>query len=54
MNSDLSAMQSKLVPIEQWLSDDSLEDIYSSVYWNDIEEERKNCGGLLTATTPDA
>jgi len=30
----------KLSPIEQWVSDESLMDIYTSAYWNDIDEEK--------------
>lgn len=31
----------QLCPVEQWISDESLKEIYTSDYWNDIEEERK-------------
>ncbi len=30
-----------LLPVVQWLTDDELAAIYSSNYWNDIEEEKK-------------
>ncbi len=30
-----------LAPVERWITDDELKDIYSSSYWNDIEDEKK-------------
>ncbi len=28
-------------PIERWITDNQLASIYSSKYWNDLEEEKK-------------
>ena len=34
-----------LAPVERWITDDELKDIYSSSYWNDIEDEKRKNGG---------
>lgn len=31
----------QLAPVEQWITNEALNAIYSSVYWNDVEEEKK-------------
>lgn len=41
MTDHISELVSRLAPVDQWLSDDALEQIYSAAYWNDIEEEKK-------------
>jgi SAM-dependent methyltransferase len=41
MNTNMAEIEKKLAPIEQWVSNEALAGIYSSVYWNDIEEEKK-------------
>jgi SAM-dependent methyltransferase len=41
MNDLLQETKSGLPPVEQWISSDVLSSIYSSSYWNNIEEERK-------------
>ena len=33
--------ESHLSPVEQWIADEALDAIYSSAYWNDLEEEKK-------------
>lgn len=33
--------ESQLAPVEQWIADEALDAIYSSAYWNDVEEEKK-------------
>jgi SAM-dependent methyltransferase len=41
IGNNFSVIQRNLAPVEQWLSNQALEDIYSSAYWNDIKEEKK-------------
>lgn len=39
--------KSELAPVEQWITDEDLDAIYSSSFWNDVEVERKNFGLLM-------
>jgi SAM-dependent methyltransferase len=41
MSDHISEIKSRLAPVEQWLSIDALEHIYSAGYWNDIEQEKQ-------------
>ena len=41
MNTNIEEIEKKLAPVEQWLSNEALAGIYSSGFWNDIEEEKK-------------
>jgi len=41
MKKRMAEIEAKLLPVKQWLSNDELDAIYSSNYWNDIEVEKK-------------
>lgn len=41
MNTNITYIKNKLKPIQQWISNQALESVYSSQYWNDIEAEKK-------------
>ena len=41
MNTNTTYIKNKLKPIQQWISNQALESVYSSQYWNDIEAEKK-------------
>lgn len=41
MNKNIAEINLRLAPVKQWLPDEALEKIYSSEYWNDIDEEKK-------------
>jgi ubiquinone/menaquinone biosynthesis C-methylase UbiE len=41
MNTNIEEIEKKLAPVDQRTSNEALSGIYSSGYWNDIEEEKK-------------
>lgn len=41
INIDQDLKKQRLAPVEQWIPNDVLAGIYSSDYWNDIEEEKR-------------